>query len=50
MLQASYCAVASAGRGPNEAVRAGLKQLEAIETAIGGGSVRRAVKGEGTQG
>lgn len=46
MLHARYSAELSAPRGPNEAVRSALKELEKIETAIGGGSVRRVQKGE----
>jgi hypothetical protein len=41
MLHNRYSAAASALRGPNEAVRAALKELEDIETAVGGGAVQR---------
>jgi hypothetical protein len=45
VLHNRYAHVLAAPRGPNESVRDSLKELEAIETAVGGGAVRRAQRG-----
>lgn len=45
VLHNRYTHVLAAPRGPNESVRDRLKELEAIETAVGGGAVRRAQRG-----
>jgi len=46
VLHGRYSARLSAPRGPNEALRAALKELEDIETAVGGGAVRRQQRSE----
>lgn len=46
MLNGRYEHALDAPHGSNEWVRNALKELEAIETAVGGGAVRRVRKGE----
>jgi hypothetical protein len=46
VLHARYIHIDAAPRGSNAFVREALKELESIETAVGGGAVRRAQRGK----
>lgn len=46
VLHGRYAHAPDAPRGSNEWVRNALKELEAIETVVGGGAVRRVQRGE----